>query len=166
MQSMRPAQFAAARVTMSHSRHRAALALTAAFIATLLVWSVHAAEPAISVSNPRIRLLPGNLPLAGYVDLTNTGKRPLTLTAASSPVFAVVEFHKTVEERGAVRMVAIKHFEIRPQETARFTPGSHHLMLLERSRPLKIGDEVPITFTFSSGDKLEVTFTVRSATTQ
>ena len=78
----------------------------------------------------------------------------------------MVGFHKTVEERGAVRMVRIERIEIPPQKTARFSPGRHHLMLMQRAAPLKIGDQVPVTFEFSSGATLEVKFTVRSATTQ
>lgn len=135
-------------------------------IAALLLGNTHAAEPSVSASNARIRLLPGNLPLAGYVDVANTGSRPLRLTAASSPMFTLVEFHKSVHEGGTVGMVPVERIDLAPHETIRLAPGGIHLMLMGRSKPLKIGDEVPMIMEFADGRTVTLIFAVRSATIQ
>jgi len=44
----------------------------------------------LKVSEAKLRLLPGNLPAAGYFTLTNTGNQPVVLTGAQSPAFAQV----------------------------------------------------------------------------
>lgn len=135
-------------------------------VAALVLGSVHAAGPSISASHARIRLLPGDLPLAGYVDLTNTGEGPLSLTGASSPMFSLVEFHKSVREGGTVGMVPVAHVDLSPQATIRLAPGGIHLMLIGRSKPLKIDDVVPMTLKFADGRMMTLNFLVRSATTQ
>lgn len=141
-------------------------AWAAGIIAALLFASTHAAEPSISASNARIRLLPGNLPLAGYVDLVNTGGHPLSLTAASSPMFAMVEFHKSVHEGGTVGMVPVERIDLAPQESIRLAPGGMHLMLMGRLKPLKIGEKVPMILRFADGRTITLSFAVRGATTQ
>ena len=134
-------------------------------LAALLAWSVTFAAPSVSVTNARIRLLPGNLPLAGYFDLVNQGKEPLTLIAVSSPAFKMVHMHLSMEQGGKSKMVKIEAIELNPGETVNFSPGGYHLMLMERVQPLHVGDGVPMTLQFSGQQALQVMFEVRKAGT-
>ena len=147
-------------------RSRCTFGLYAAAVAALLACSAAFAAPAVTVTNARIRLLPGDLPLAGYFDLVNQGKQPLTLTAASSPAFRMVHLHRSIEQDGKSMMVPAGNLEIKPGATLHFAPGGYHLMLMDRVKPLKVGDKVPMTLRFADRQTLQVTFEVKSAETQ
>jgi len=132
----------------------------------LVVSSVALAAPsghAISVSNARIRLLPGDLPLAGYCDLRNDGSQTVTLTGASSPAFEMVHLHLTEEKGGTSTMVMVKGIDIKPGATLHVAPRGYHLMLMQRIRPLHVGDRVPVTFKFNDGRTVGATFEVHEA---
>jgi copper(I)-binding protein len=135
-------------------------------LAILLASSAAFAAPAVTVTNARIRLLPGDLPLAGYFDLVNQGKQPLTLTAASSPAFKMVHLHRSIEQDGKSMMVPAGNLEIKPGTALHFAPGGYHLMLMERIKPLQVGDNVPITLRFTNKQTLQVIFEVKGAETQ
>ncbi len=147
----------------SHLRSASAVGIA---IVTMLAWSVAMAASSMTVTNARIRLLPGDLPLAGYFDLENRGKQPLTLTAANSPFFKMIHMHLSMEQNGKSTMINIEGIEMNPGETLRFAPGSYHLMLMQRLQSLRIGDKVPITLRFSDNQSLETMFEVRGAETQ
>jgi copper(I)-binding protein len=125
-----------------------------------------AAEGPVSVEHARIRWLPGDLPLAGYFDLTNKGQRPLTLTGASSEAFGDVMMHRTIHRGGQASMVSAHDLRVLPGQTLHFAPDGYHLMLMDRTRPLAVGDHVPIRLTFSGGRSMDVTFTVGGADLQ
>ncbi len=121
-----------------------------------------AQTPTVAVTNAWIRLLPGDLPLAGYFELTNGGDEAVTLAGASSPVFRRVELHRSVEHEGQVRMERVSALELPPGETRRFAPGGLHLMLFERQRSLQPGDRVPVTLELRRGERLRLDFEVKS----
>lgn len=127
---------------------------------------VQAAERPARVEHARIRLLPGDLPLAGYFDLTNTGPHPITLTGASSGAFGGVMMHQTIHSGGEAGMVSAHDLQVRPGQTLHFAPDGYHLMLMNRVRPLAVGDRVPIRLMFSGGRSMDVVFTVRGADMQ
>ena len=150
----------------SSRRHRYASGFLASAFAALLASSAAFAAPAVTVTNARIRLLPGDLPLAGYFDLVNQDKRPLTLTAASSPAFKMVHLHRSIEQGGKSMMVPAGNLEIKPGATLHFAPGGYHLMLMDRVKPLQVGDKVPMTLQFTDHKPLRVMFEVKGAETQ
>lgn len=121
-----------------------------------------AANPA-RVEHARIRWLPGDLPLAGYFDLTNTGRQPLTFTGASSEAFGGVMMHRTIHKGGETEMMAVHDLTVKPGQTLHFSPDGYHLMLMTRNRTVAIGDGVPIHLTFSGGRSMDVMFTVGGA---
>lgn len=120
----------------------------------------------INVAGAWLRLLPGDLPLAGYLHIENTGKRALMLTGANSPEFSSVQMHRSVTRNGMEAMVRVGPMKIDPGESIAFAPGGYHLMLMDRKRPLHIGEHVPITLEFSDHTHRTVEFVVRGATGQ
>ena len=115
------------------------------------------ADP-ISASGAWIRLLPGSLPGAGYVELRNEGKEPVALVGVKSPAFGDIEVHRSLEDGGVARMEHVERLEIPPGETVVLGPGGYHLMMFERRPGLKLGGRVPVSLYFSNGDHLDLEF--------
>lgn len=135
-------------------------------LAALLLSTGSAAAADLSVSDARLRLLPGDLPGAGYFTLHNTSDSSVTLTGASSKAFDKVMMHVSTEEDGMAQMHAIDKVDIAPGESFSFAPKGHHLMFMQRTKKLKVGDSVDVTFTFKAHAPLPVTFDVVSPATQ
>jgi len=128
--------------------------------------AAHADVSNVTVSNARVRLLPGDLPLAGYFVLGNQSSHPITLRGASCPEFAMVMMHRSVRENGMDRMVGVKSLKVAPGKAVRFAPGGYHLMLMHRRHSMHKGDMVPITLHFADGSERRVEFRVVGATGQ
>jgi copper(I)-binding protein len=100
--------------------------------------------------------------LAAYLEIKNYGGNPRILTNVSSPAFDQVSIHRSVMHGNMVHMEHLKELTIPPRASVALKPGGLHLMLMDAKKPLKIGDQVPMTLTFQSGEKIEVTAVVRS----
>jgi len=120
----------------------------------------------IEVTNPRIRLLPGDLPLAGYFNISNTGKNAVSLNRVSSADFGMIMMHKSMHTNGEASMMMVDKIEVSPGKTVQFAPGGYHLMLMNRKKVLKVGDKVLIDLEFGNGKKMGVQFKVGDAGTE
>lgn len=125
----------------------------------LLLIASTAAMADLQVSEAKLRLLPGNLPAAGYFTLTNTGNQPVVLTGAQSPAFAQVMMHRSSLESGMASMQHVTQVEIAAGATLTFAPGGYHLMLMQHQRELALGDQVEASLLVADGQSLPVTFT-------
>jgi len=122
-----------------------------------------ATSPAtIRVSNAWVRWLPANLPAGGYVTFKNTGTQPQVLTGATSPDFAKVSLHHSVERDGVAQMDPVSQVEIPPGGVLSFAAGGYHLMLEQPTRPLKPGDGISITLHFAGDSAVTARFDIRS----
>ena len=149
-----------------HYRRSHSLAMVMAVIITLFTCSLAFAAPQGDVSNARIRLLPGDLPLAGYFDLMNRGDQTLVLVGATSIAFKMVHMHRSMEHNGISTMAPVGRLEIKPGATVHFAPGGYHLMLMQAVSPLKVGETVPVALQFAGGQTHQVMFTVNGAGTE
>ena len=118
--------------------------------------------PVVEAAEAWVRWLPADLPAAGYVTLTNKGPTTLELVGASSPDFAEVSMHQTLESHGMSEMRPVASLVLKPQATVRFAEGGYHLMLMHATRQLHQHDRVEIVFRFSDGRTMPVPFEVRS----
>lgn len=116
------------------------------------------AAETLTTEEARIRLLPGDLPAAGYFTLRNTGDTDLILVGAQSPAFGNVEMHRSVDRDGVASMQPVEQLELAAGEQIAFAPQGYHLMLMQRARPLAVGEEVEITLLFEDARRLTVTF--------
>jgi copper(I)-binding protein len=114
----------------------------------------------VAVSGGWIRLLPGELPLAGYFTLHNNSKRPVRLIGASSPVFKRIELHRSMSTHGMEKMMGVEQVTVAPGKTVRFAPGGYHLMMW-RGRSLEVGERVPVTLQLAGGRHVRAVFTVK-----
>jgi copper(I)-binding protein len=124
----------------------------------LFVFSATAATADFKVTDARLRLLPGDLPAAGYFKLNKTSGGPVTLVGAESPAFGHITMHKSTQDKGMARMEPVPTLEVAPGRAVEFSPGGYHLMLMERQSPIDLGDEVTVTLVFADGQRLPVVF--------
>ena len=151
----------------------AALLLALAAAPVLTTTAVPAAAPAttdapaitdalrIRVDHAWIRWLPAGLPAGGYVSLTNGGDAAVNLVAASSPAYAEVSIHRSVESGGTVAMRPVAQITIDPHSRVDFAAAGYHFMLMQPIEPLEPGDRVPLTLRFADGSSVTVQFEVR-----
>lgn len=116
----------------------------------------------VKASDARLRLMPGDLPCAGYLVLHNGGVDLVKLVGAHSDAFKKVEMHMSMNKDGMAHMKAVPTIEIAAGEDFEFAPSGYHLMLMKRSAPLNVGDAVVITLELDGGGSLPVTFDVVS----
>ncbi len=122
------------------------------------------AQPSIHVhvTGGWIRLLPGDLPLAGYFTLRNDGAQAVKLVGASGPAFTRIELHHSMSMHGMDRMVPVPEITVPAGKSFAFAPGGYHLMLW-RSGTLHVGEKLPIILKFANGRKIQATFVVKNA---
>ncbi|MBX3000789.1 MAG: copper chaperone PCu(A)C [Caldilineaceae bacterium] len=116
---------------------------------------------AIRVESPMARpaIQSGNG--AAYFTIVNPTESADQLLSVQSTVARVTELHETTEENGVMRMIPHPEgFEISARAVVELKPGGKHVMLLELSVPLAVGDEIPLTLTFEQAGTMEITVPV------
>lgn len=134
------------------------------WIAVLLLVVAIPAQADVTVENAKLRLLPGNLPAAGYFDLSNSDNQPVVLTGASSDAFAGVMLHRSMLNDGMASMQHLSQVEVPAGGKLSFSSGGYHLMLMQHQRTLALGDRVQVTLHFADGRSVPVTFTAVAPT--
>jgi copper(I)-binding protein len=109
-----------------------------------------------------IRWLPGTVPAAGYLTLTNVGDRPAVLLSASSPLFGDISLHRTVNRAGSMEMAAVDRITIPPHATLAFETTGYHMMLMQPAVSVKPGMHVTVTLRFADVPPVPVDFEVRN----
>ncbi len=135
------------------------------------IWWVAEMPPAepVEIDNPRVRLVPGGAPMAGYLTIANHTDAPVRLVSVASDAFGHVMMHRTVVSDGSARM---EHQDggvlIGAGERVAFEPGGLHLMLMDATGELAVGEAVDIVLGFEGVEPAErtVSFTVVPVTSQ
>jgi periplasmic copper chaperone A len=140
--------------------HMMALA-SVAFAGMSAIGGTPAETPTIRVEDAWIRWLPAGVPAGGYATLTNTGDKPVIFISASSPEFAEVSVHRSVDRGGMMEMMPVAQIAIVAHSSLNFAAMGYHFMLMQPSKPVKLGDRVPITLHFAGGASLTAQFEVR-----
>ena len=118
----------------------------------------------LQISDPWMKAAESGM-TAAFGDLKNLGEEDITLSEVTTDVSAMVELHETVSKDGEMVMQRKEGgFTIAPGESHVLAPGGDHIMIMELSRPLEVGEEVPITLTMSDGSSLDITATVKNFT--
>ena len=132
------------------------------WIAALLLAAAIPAQADVTVENAKLRLLPGNLPAAGYFDLRNNGDQPVVLTGGSSDAFAEVMMHRSTLKDGVASMQHLSQVEVPAGSKLSFASGGYHLMLLGLTELPAVGDTVELRLTFQEGGEVTVQAEVRA----
>jgi periplasmic copper chaperone A len=122
---------------------------------------VLAQSSGLTASDAWIRVTPGTDVAAAYFTLHNGGAQPVVVTAVSSPRVAMAMIHETRTVNGQSSMRAHEELSLAPGETVRLEPGGLHVMLHQQSRPLAIGEAVPLILQLKGGGTIAVTARVR-----
>lgn len=131
-------------------------------LALVLLSGLAHADSAVTVSDARLRLMPGDLPGAGYLTVHNGSDQAITLVGARCKAYKKVMMHMSMTKDGMSSMRPVPSVKIGPGEDFEFAPSGYHLMLMHRSAPLKVGDTVTVTLELEGQDNLPVVFNVVS----
>jgi periplasmic copper chaperone A len=140
--------------------------LAAALLASMgVLGNAHAAQADhVIATQAWIRLLPANLPAAGYVVLRNNDAAPATITSAHSNAYASAMIHQSMQDANGIdHMTMVDHLKIPAHGAVAFSPNGYHLMLEQATHAIKTGDHVTIALRFADGSELAVPFIVRPA---
>jgi copper(I)-binding protein len=99
---------------------------------------------------------------AGYLTLTNTGKKADTLLDVQSPQTDSIEIHEMSMAGGVMKMRALDKVPLPAGKTVALAPGGFHLMLFSPSKALVVGDHVPLTLHFAKAGKVAVDLLVEA----
>ncbi|MEO5363104.1 MAG: copper chaperone PCu(A)C [Magnetococcus sp. DMHC-8] len=119
----------------------------------------------IAIRDPWVRETPPTLQSsAAYMIIHNTGQTGKTVVGASSPLFARLEFHETIQRDGMATMVARDSLVIDAGGQVTLKPGGYHMMLLGHRgpKPLRAGDKVPLALHLSDGSRVTAEAEVRA----
>jgi copper(I)-binding protein len=123
-----------------------------------------AAPAPVKADRGWIRWLPGTLPAAGYMTLTNTSGQAIDLVSASSPDYGSVMLHRTVTHGTTSSMEMAGPLALPPHQTIAISPGGFHFMLSAPTRPIAPGATVKLILRFSNGTACDVALPVSPPT--
>lgn len=116
----------------------------------------------LTIEQPTARpTRPGQPSGAAYVSIDNRGNASDRLIGASSPVAGKTEIHTMSMEDNVMRMREVDAITIDAGAKIVMRPGAgYHLMLLELKKPLKAGEQFPLTLRFANAGEVPVTVEV------
>lgn len=105
---------------------------------------------------------PGEM-TAAFGTLENSSDQDVTVVSVESSASPMMELHETVaNDSGQMVMREVEGgFVIPANDHLHLEPGGNHFMLMELPEPVKAGEEVTFTLTFSDGSTLEFTAVVK-----
>jgi len=112
---------------------------------------VPAADLPVDIRDPWLRAtVPGQEVAAAYAEFV--ARRPLRLTAVSSPLARSGALHEMKEDGGVMRMRNRRDLALPAGRSVKLAPGGLHIMLFGVSGPLEAGRQVPLRFEFRGSD--------------
>ena len=119
----------------------------------------------LAISHPWSLAMPESSSTAGvYLSLSNRGKTPDKLLSATSPCAARAELHSHINDNGVMRMRQIAGgVLVAAGQKVHFSPGRHHVMLMDLKHPLHAGDSFPLTLRFEKAGSVTVNVVVQNS---
>ena len=96
-----------------------------------------------------------------FAKITNRGDKTITLIGGSTDIAKMVQTHEVVdgmmqEKKGGI--------EIHVGETVVLQPGGLHIMLMDLTKPILVGDKISFTFKFDKADPQTFELTAKEST--
>ena len=98
---------------------------------------------------------------AAYLKIQNDDKLEKVIISGSGDIAKSLEFHISKVEDGSASMEEVDHFTIPAGGRLELKEGGYHIMLRGLKRPLKVGELIPLRFTFADGMVRTVEFKVK-----
>lgn len=122
----------------------------------------------ITVTDARIRVTSPDQPAGGYLVIANASGDADAMTGVSSPAFASVQLHETVTMTaepgdsggGMMGMQPVTEILVPANGSVALEPGGYHLMLMQPTGTLAVGDTIELTLTFRNASPISVSATV------
>ena len=148
---------------MSNVLRRTVLAsLLAAALAVVPAFAPAQTTATLVVQNPWIRKPPPGLETAAvYFTLKNTSKRAVFIVGVTSPLATRSMIHESSTVDGQSRMRMRDRVTLPGGSDVAFAPEGLHVMLNGLSKPLEVGDKVPLTLQLDHGGSVDFVATVR-----
>jgi len=140
--------------------------LASLFAAPALAGEVKAGD--LVITQAWSRATPGGAKVAGgYLTIENKGSAPDRLIGGSADIAGKVEVHEMAMNNGVMTMRPLdKGLTIEPGKTVKLAPGGYHVMLMDLKRPLKQGEQVPVTLEFEKAGKVKLSLDVQGVGAQ
>lgn len=105
----------------------------------------------VTVKDAWVRATPGNAKVsAAYAIMTNTGSFDDVLIGVRTPSAGVAHLHASEGKDGIMRMNSVEQLPVPAKRDVALAPGSYHIMIMELRAPLKVGDKLPLVFSFKN----------------
>lgn len=95
-----------------------------------------------------------------YFVIHNRGSNADTLNGVSSQVAEAIEIHESKMSGDVVQMQQLDSVPLQPSSEIKFGPGGLHIMLVDLTKELKVGDTVDSTLHFTNFEDINVTVPV------
>ncbi|QRX83934.1 copper chaperone PCu(A)C [Glaciimonas sp. PAMC28666] len=117
---------------------------------------------ALKINHPYARAtVPGQSSGGAYISIENTGSTADKLIGTTSPAAKSVEIHTMKMDGNIMKMREAGEVELNPMSTVAMAPGGgFHIMLMGLTKPLKAGDQFPMTLIFQKAGKINVSVSV------
>ncbi|NNF51685.1 MAG: copper chaperone PCu(A)C [Gammaproteobacteria bacterium] len=120
------------------------------------------AQQELAVHDAWIRAAPdGSAMGAAYLTLKNNGS-DTEVVGVRSTAHSLASLHTSEIVEGVFRMRELDSIPVKANSVVRFEPGALHIMLMRPIAPLRAGDTVELTLTFSDGREISFDTLVRT----
>ena len=99
---------------------------------------------------------------AGFLTIRNTGAAD-RLLSASTPAAGRTELHTMLRDGDIMRMRQVEAIAVPANGAVSLAPGGLHIMLLGLTRPLVVGESVPLTLVFEQAGAVTLQLAVQAA---
>jgi periplasmic copper chaperone A len=104
---------------------------------------------------------PGQSVAGAFMEFNST--EDAALVSVTSPLAGAVEMHTMKIEGGVMKMRAVDRIELPAGQPVKLAPGGYHLMLIDITRQLRVGDSVPLSVTVEARNKAKSVIEVNAA---
>ncbi len=131
-------------------------------LAAGLIPALARAQTPITIETPWTRAAGQGGQGAGFITIRNAGAAD-RLLSASTPAAGRTELHTMIRDGDIMRMRALDAIAVPAGGAVTLAPGGLHIMLIGLTRPLAVGEQVPITLVFERAGTVTVDLAVQPA---
>jgi copper(I)-binding protein len=145
----------AADLTSRVSEREKAMMRLLSLVSLLLLPTTVTAADTLSIDHLWVRAVPPHMTMtAAYGELRNDGVDPVTVVSVLTSITDRASIHETQLRNDRAMMRPVTALPIAPGQQVTLEPGGLHLMLMELTTPLEIGQSVNICFMLDVGDSV------------
>ena len=98
----------------------------------------------------------------GFLEIHNNTDIDQILISANCEKFNVTEIHEMILEENMMKMRKMTSLKIKAGETLKLQPGGYHLMLINNTAEIKLGDTISCAVNFNENVKINIDLPVKN----